>query len=87
MSGVGTELGKLIPTWASKQKKGCPCNNRKTKYDKWGVAKCQKLRRTIARELASQKHLLSPPLRLLPRKALEAAALNLVDKAISNARR
>lgn len=85
MSGVGTELGKLIPEWLAKQGQGCGCNDWKRKCDEWGIEKCKANRQTIINRLVSQKHLLPKALQILPRAALEFGAAALVDKAIANA--
>lgn len=85
MSGVGTELGKLIPDWLAKQSQGCGCNNWKRKCDDWGIEKCKKNREIIINRLVSQKHLLPTAIRILPNAALRLGAAALVDKAIANA--
>lgn len=85
MSGVGTELGKLIPSWLAKQTQGCGCNNWKRKCDDWGIEKCKANRQLIINRLVSQKNLLPKALQLLPRAALQLGAAKLVDQAISNA--
>jgi hypothetical protein len=85
MSAVGTELGKLIPSWLAKQTQGCGCNNWKQKLDDWGIEKCKSNRQVIIQRLVSQKNLLPKALQLLPRAALQLGASKLVDQAIANA--
>jgi len=85
MSGVGTELGKLIPDWLAKQSSGCGCNNWKRRMDKGGVDWCKANKPIIIQRLVQQKKLLPAPLRLLPRVAMRAGAELLLDRAIANA--
>lgn len=86
MSGVGTELGKLIPEWLAKQTRGCGCNNWKRKCDDWGIEKCIENRDQIVDRLMSQKSMLPKALRILPNAALRLGAQKLVDQAIANAK-
>lgn len=85
MSGVGTELGKLIPDWVVRQTRGCGCNNWKRKMDDNGIEWCKANKLVIVQRLVQQKNMLPSPLRMLPRSALKAGAAVLVDKAIANA--
>lgn len=85
MSGVGTELGKLIPEWLAKQSRGCGCNNWKNKCDAWGIEKCKANKSVIIKRLVDQRHMLPAAMKMLPTAALKAGATLLVEKAIANA--
>lgn len=85
VSGVGTELGKLIPEWLAKQSRGCGCNNWKNKCDAWGIEKCKANKSVIIKRLVDQRHMLPAAMKMLPTAALKAGATLLVEKAIANA--
>lgn len=87
MSGVGTELSKLIPDWAVSDKKGCKCKSMAAKWDKYGVAWCERNKTVIVNHLMSQVDRLNSVLKMLPKAAHEKGTEILVNKAIKNARK
>lgn len=86
MAGVGTELGRLIPDWAVKQKKGCGCSDMAKKMDKWGPDTCEKNINKIVTHLLSQSKRLIPALAKTPKPLQRAAALRMIKIAIHRSR-
>lgn len=82
--GVGTELGKLIPAWATNAGKGCKCSDFSLRMDRWGVSGCMTRSEVIIKHLMSQDEHLVPILRLLPVMVKKATAGQLLNKAIAN---
>ncbi len=86
MSGVGTEISKLIPEWAIKQGSGCSCKSVSAKWDKYGIAWCERNRERIVDHLMGQSQHLIAVLKMVP-KAMQRVTVGMaVDKAIGNAR-
>ena len=85
MSGPGTELGKLLPKWLTKQGNGCGCRDRAKQYDKWGVDGCRERRERIVNDLLAQTHYLPLVLRQMPESIRRMTAKLLIDQAISAA--
>jgi len=86
MSGVGTELGKLIPSWAVSVADGCGCKDFAEKMDRWGILGCQRRRNQIIAHLLEQSALLIPAFRLTPIGLRKVVAERLLNKAIAAAR-
>lgn len=86
MSGVGTELSKLIPSWAVSVADGCGCDNYAAKMDKWGLRGCQRRRNEIVAHLLDQSDLLIPAFRLIPLTMKKIVAERLLNKAIKSFR-
>ena len=87
MSGPGTELAKVIPSWVERFTGGCSCKDWRIKMDEWGPDGC------AARELHIVAHLIEsagefiPMINLVPAAAQKAFATRLVRHAIKRARR
>jgi hypothetical protein len=86
MSGVGTELSKLIPDWAVKMNTGCGCKNVAKKWDQYGIDWCERNRTKLVAHLMSQSEHLIPAFKLVPDAMKKVAAERLLNKAIKNAR-
>ena len=86
MSGVGTELSRLIPDWAVKQGSGCNCKSVAKKWDKYGVAWCERNRELIVGHLLGQSDHLIPAFKLVPEAARKLVADKLLNKAIRAAK-
>ena len=86
MSGVGTELSKLIPDWALQFKGGCECKDMAAKMDKWGPDGCYQRRDHIVAHLMAQSDHLIPAFKLVPPAVKKIVAGKLLKKAIRNAR-
>lgn len=88
---VGTELSKLIPSWAVQFDGQCGCKNMAKKMDNWGLPGCQANRKAIVNHLMQQSDKLIPAFRvaagLLPEALKRKAADKLLDKAMMNAMR
>lgn len=84
---VGTELSKLIPDWAIKNKSACGCSDMAAIMDQRGVAWCEDNKNTIVAHLMSQSEHLIPAFRVVPSAMKKAVAEKLVNKAIENARK
>jgi hypothetical protein len=87
MSGVGTELSKLIPDWAVKMNAGCGCKNVAKKWDQHGIDWCERNRSTLVEHLTSQSDKLIPVFRGVPSLVKRAVAERLLNKAIKNAKK
>ena len=86
MSGVGTELSKLIPKWATQFKGGCGCKDMAKKMDDRGVNWCEINSLSIVAHLLSQSEHLIPAFRLVPVPVKKIVAERLLRKAITNAK-
>ena len=84
---VGTELSKLIPDWAVKNKSSCGCSDMATKMDRYGINWCEDNKNTIVAHLMSQSEHLIPAFRLVPKTMKKLVAEQLLNKAIENARK
>ena len=84
---VGTELEKLIPEWAVKDKSGCDCKSWVRKMNDGGIKWCEANREAIVTRLVSQSNRLIPILRAVPEPLRRFAANSLLDKAIKNSSR
>ena len=87
MSGVGTEMAKLIPDWAQNLKKGCACKDMAIKWDKRGIEWCERNMNTLVNHIMLQSEHLIGPLRLVPDSLKRIGAAKLVRTAISNAKK
>ena len=87
MSGVGTEMAKLIPDWAVQFKGGCSCRDMAKKMDRWGLEGCEARRQQIVTHLTSQSDMLIPVLRGLPVALKRVGASNLLNRAIRRVRK
>ena len=87
MSGVGTELSKMIPDWAVEDKKGCSCKSMAAKWDKYGIAWCERNANLIVGHLLGESGRLIPFLRAVPEPIKRAATLRMLGKAIRNAKK
>ncbi len=86
-TGVGTELSKLIPKWATQFDGACGCKDFAKKMDSWGVSGCEARKDSIVAHLLSQSDHLIPAFRLIPEAGKRVAANLLLNKAIRNARK
>ena len=86
MSGVGTEMSKLIPDWATQFKGKCSCKDTAKKWDSYGVDWCERNRDMIIAHLLSQSEHLIPAFRLVPDSMKKVVAGRLLNKAIRSAR-
>ncbi len=86
-SGVGHELGLLIPKWVAQSSSKCKCSDMATKMDRYGVNWCEDNKDTIVAHLMSQSDHLIPIFKIVPPKMKKRVAMRLVDKAIENAKR
>lgn len=86
MAGVGTELSKLIPEWATQFKSGCRCKDMQKKMDKWGVRGCDVRRGQIVAHLMSQSDHLIPAFKFVPASVKKAIADRMLNRAIRNAK-
>lgn len=84
---VGTELSKLIPDWAVKNKSSCGCSDMAARMDKYGINWCEDNKNTIVAHLMSQSEHLIPPFKFVPAAMKKIIAEQLVNKAIENARK
>ena len=84
---AGTELSKLIPDWAVKNKSSCGCSDMATKMDRYGINWCEDNKNTIVAHLMSQSEHLIPAFKLVPNKMKKLVAEQLLNKAIENARK
>ena len=82
MSGVGTELAKLIPDWAIQFKDGCGCKDMEKKMNKWGPEGCQNRADSIVRHLMAQSDMLIPAFKMIPTPARKAVAGQMLRYAI-----
>ena len=87
MSGVGTEMAKLIPDWAQSLKKACACKDVALKWDQYGIGWCERNMNTLVDHIMLQSEHLIGPLRLVPDSLKRIGAAKLVRKAISNAKK
>lgn len=86
MSGVGTELSKLIPNWAVQFKDGCGCKDMAKKMDRLGPDGCEERANEIVAHLMSQSDRLIPAFKLVPDTLKRVAAERMLRKAIEAAR-
>jgi len=86
-SGAGSELAKLIPRWAVKNKSACGCSDMAAIMDQRGVTWCEDNKNTIVAHLMSQSEHLIPAFRVVPNAMKKAVAERLVNKAIENAKK
>ncbi len=86
MSGVGTELSKLIPDWATQFKGKCSCKDTAKKWDSYGVDWCERNRESLVNHLMSQEKHLSSLFRLVPETLKRATASAMINRAIRKAR-
>lgn len=86
MSGVGTELSKLIPDWALQFKGGCSCRDTAKKWDTYGIPWCERNREALINHLMSQEKHLSSVFKLVPETLKRIAAGKLIDRAIKAAK-
>jgi len=84
--GVGTELSKLIPEWATQFKGGCGCKDMAKKMDDRGVNWCEANSLSIVAHLLSQSEHLIPAFKLVPVPVKKIVAERLLRKAITNAK-
>ena len=85
--GVGTELAKLIPTWAVQFAGKCNCKDMEKKMNNWGPDGCEARRDVIVKHLTSQKDHLVPFLQLVPSGLRKVACDRMLSLAIRNARK
>lgn len=85
MSGVGTELSKLIPDWATQFRGGCGCKDMAKKMDDRGVNWCKINSASIVAHLLSQSDHLIPVFKMTPKAIKKVIAEKMLDKAIKNA--
>jgi len=87
MSGVGTELAKLIPKWATQFNGGCKCKDVADKMDRRGVEWCEINSESIVIHLMKQSDHLIPAFKFVPDPVKRVIARKLLRKAIANAKR
>ena len=87
MSGVGTELSKLIPKWATQFNGECKCKDVADKMDRRGIDWCEINSASIVTHLMKQSEHLIPAFRLVPAPVRKIVAEKLLRKAIANAKR
>ena len=85
-TGVGTELSKLIPSWAVQFKKGCGCKDMQKKMDRWGPDGCEAREDEIVAHLLSQSEHLIPAFKMMPGAMCKVIATRMVRHAIRQAR-
>ena len=86
MSGVGTELGKLLPKWALKKNRSCRCSETAADLDENGIKWCEDNFDSLILHLLNQSEHLIPVFRMVPTSGRRAIAESLVKKAIRNAK-
>lgn len=86
MSGVGTELSKMIPDWAVADKKGCKCKSMAAKWDKYGIEWCERNINMMVAHLLGESERLIPSLHRIPETAKRLAAMQMIKIAIKRAR-
>ncbi len=86
MSGVGTELSKLIPKWATQFNGECKCKDVADKMDRRGIDWCEINKDQIVAHLLSQSDHLIPAFKLVPEAIKKVVAERLLRKAITNAK-
>jgi hypothetical protein len=86
-SGVGHQLGLLIPKWVVQSSSQCKCSDMAAKMDQYGIKWCEDNRNTIVAHLMSQSEHLIPAFKLVPNKMKKLVAEQLLNKAIENARK
>ena len=86
-SGVGNQLGLLIPKWVVQSNSQCKCSDMAAKMDRYGIVWCEDNKDTIVAHLMSQSEHLIPVFKLVPAAMKKIAAEQLVNKAIENARK
>tara|TARA_R110002012_G_scaffold286594_1_gene478213 strand:+ start:2924 stop:3187 length:264 start_codon:yes stop_codon:yes gene_type:complete len=86
MSGVGTELLKMIPKWAVREGSGCKCKSTAAKWDKYGIAWCERNRERIIDHLMSQSQYLVTVAAVVPKTIQRITVVGMVDKAIKTAK-
>lgn len=86
-SGVGHQLGLLIPKWVVQSNSQCKCSDMAAKMDQYGIKWCEDNRNTIVAHLMSQSEHLIPAFKLVPNKMKKLVAEQLLNKAIENARK
>ncbi len=84
---VGTEMSRLIPSWAVQFKGGCGCKDMQRKMDSWGADGCEKRRDQIVAHLLSQSDHLIPAFRFIPDTAKRALAGKMLTISIINAKK
>ena len=84
---VGTELSKLIPDWAVKDRSGCDCKSWINKMDRYGAKWCEANRPAIIEHLVRSKEHLIPAFRSLPDAVCRVVAGRLLNHAIRSASR
>jgi hypothetical protein len=84
---IGSELAKLIPEWAVKDKSGCDCKSWVRKMNNWGEFGVKMNREAIITRLTSQRKRLIPLLQVVPEPLVRIAAGKLLDQAIANAKK
>ena len=87
MSGVGTELAKLIPSWLVQQRKECNCKTVQAKLDDLGIPWCENNKQYLVAHLLSQSERLIPLAKIVSPTIQKRIAVKLVEKAIENARK
>lgn len=80
---VGTELAKIIPTWAMQFTKGCGCRDFERKMNAWGIAGCEENADDIVEHLIGQSDKLIPVFRAIPETGRRLIAKNLLRRAIT----
>ena len=87
MSGVGTELSKMIPDWAVADKKGCKCKSMSAKWDKYGVDWCERNVNLMVAHMLGESDRLIPTLKKVPKAVKRLALMQMIKAAIKNAKR
>ena len=88
MSGVGTELRKMIPKWAvTENDASCGCKKTAEKWDKYGIEWCVRNRELIIDHLMGQSDHLLGILRAIPATVRRAMVAHTVTVAIGRARK
>ena len=80
---VGTNLAKLIPTWATQFTKGCGCRDFERKMNAWGIVGCKQNEDEIVQHLIGQSDKLLPMFRAIPETGRRLIARNLLRRAIA----
>ena len=85
ISGVGTELSKIIGKWISKPK-NCDCEIYAGTLNEWGPDECEQKIDEIVDKLMEQEKYLSPSLKLFPNPIKKATLTLMIRRAIKNTR-
>ena len=86
MSGVGTELSKMIPDWAVADKKGCKCKSMAAKWDKYGIDWCERNVNLMVAHLLGESERLIPAMHKMPESLKRLAAMQMIKAAIKRAK-